>query len=171
MKKDDDIGFRSDIVIEGNLAKYQIAALGSIAGTYAGEFVFRCFLSPSQQIAANREYRELLGANPVLAPEHESFLAYALTQLKYRIVSSPPFWTATQQINGISGDLADEEIISNVLDAAIHAQLKYKDGLYKRKIELLEKAKAAAQRILDGKEAKEDEEEFNKEVDEDEDEE
>lgn len=143
---------RNDIVIEGHTAKWNIALLGEINGTYAGEFTFRCFLSPTQQISANREYRELLGANPTLAPEHESFLAYALTQLKYRVISAPPFWSATVQLNGMPGDVLDQEVISEVLDAAIESQKKYKDQMQARKIEMLEKAKAAAEKLINGQE-------------------
>lgn len=150
--------FRSDILIEGHNAIWNIASLGEINGTYAGEFVFRCFLTPTQQIAANREYRELLGSNPTLAPEHESFLAYALTQLKYRIVSSPPFWSATSQINGMAGDVVDEEIITQVLDTAIDCQKKYREQIQERKLEMLEKAKAAAEKIINGQSDEEDEE-------------
>lgn len=150
MQKDKFIP-RSDIIIEGHQAKFQLAAHGAINGTYAGEFVFRCFLSPSQQIAANREYRELLGPNPTMAGEHETFLAYALSQLKYRVIQSPPFWTATLQINGLAGDILDEEVITQVLDAAVHAQLKYRHEMDKQKMALIERAKAAAEKILAGK--------------------
>lgn len=147
---------RSDIIIEGHQAKFNLAALGAINGTYTGEFIFRCILTPSQKIAANREYREMLGANPTLAGEHETFLAYALSQLKYRVISAPPFWTSTLQINGIAGDIPDEEIITQILDAAIHAQLKYKHELEKRKMELIERAKTAAEKILAGRDEDDD---------------
>lgn len=150
-KKKNDFKPRADVIIEGHQAKYQLAAHGAINGTYAGEFIFRCYLTPSQQIYANRDLREMLGANPTMAGEHESFLAYALSQLKYRILSAPPFWTATSQVNGLDGDIVDEDVITQVLDAAIHAQLKYKHGLEKQKLALLEKAKAAAEKILSGK--------------------
>lgn len=137
-----------EIVIEGSTASWDLRAEGPIEGTYAGKFRFKCYLTPSQEIAANREYRELLGANPLQAPEHVSFLAYALTQLKHRIVSAPPFWDATKE-DSISGDVADHEIISKVLDAAIAAEEKYRKSLVDRKKEALEKAKAEVQRIMD----------------------
>lgn len=145
----EELQTRSDVIIEGHQARFQLAAQGEINGTYSGEFVFRCYMSPSQQIAANRDMREMLGTNPTLADEHISFLAYALSQLKYRIISAPPFWAATKQINGLEGDLVDEEIITQVLDAAIHAQLKYKSEINKRKLELIEKARKAAEKMLD----------------------
>lgn len=163
MKPDDKFVPRADITIEGHQAKFNLAAHGAINGTYAGEFTFRCFLSPTQQIAANRMYREMLGTNPTLAGEHETFLAYALSQLKYRVLSAPPFWTATEQINGIAGDILDEEIITQVLDAAVHAQLKYKHELEKKKMELIERARQQAEKILNNQE---DDEEFADEEDE-----
>lgn len=156
MNKEEKFVPRSDVSIEGNQAKWQIAAVGEIQGTYAGEFIFRCYLSPSQQIAANREYREMLGVNPTMAGEHETFLAYALSQLKYRIISAPPFWTSTAQINGFNGDLPDEDIITQILDAAIHAQLKFKHEINKRKMDLIEKARKAAEKMLDGRNDDED---------------
>ena len=66
---------RSDIIIESNLGNWEIKVDGDINGTYMGHFKFKCYLTPLQQIAANREFRELLGTNPSVAPEHESFLA------------------------------------------------------------------------------------------------
>lgn len=160
MKKDEFVP-RSDIIIEGNQAKWNISSLGAINGTYAGEFIFRCFLSPTQQIASNRDYREMLGVNPTMAGEHETFLAYALSQLKYRVISAPPFWNSAVGINGFQGDIPDEEIITEILDASVHAQLKYKHELNTKKLELLTRAKAAAEKIINGKsDDKEDEEEF-----------
>ena len=138
---------RDDIKIEGNVATWEINTVGSIMGTYIGTFRFRCFLSPLQQIAAGREERELIGVNMSLAPEHEKFLAYALTQLKYRIISAPPFW-ASANVNNLQGDIPDEEIISVILSAAIDAEAKYKSDIRKRKEEAIQRAKKASEAIL-----------------------
>jgi hypothetical protein len=143
---------RSDIIIEGNTASWDMKVDGAINGTYTGAFRFRCFLTPTQQIAANREYRELLGPQLTMAPEHETFLAYALTQLKYRILSAPPFWTSTLQTSSVAGDVPDENIISAVLDAAIGAEIKYKKQLNERKLEAIKRAKEAAERMLNDQE-------------------
>ena len=137
----------SDISIDNNTAVWTMREEGDVNGTYIGTFKFKCFLTPLQQIAANREQRELLGSNPTLAGEHESFLAYALTQLKYRIVEAPPFWTT--QGSTYNGDLADENIIGKVLDKAIASELKYKDSLKKKKADAIERAKKAAEAILE----------------------
>lgn len=139
---------KNDLLIENGQSSWNISLDGNIEGTYRGTFKFRCVLTPTQQIAAGKEYRELLGANPTLASEHDSFLAYALTQLKYRVISSPPFWSSTSQKNGYAGDLLDEEIISAVLDAAIRSEEKYKSDVKKRKEDSINKAREAAEKIL-----------------------
>lgn len=139
---------RNDISIEESTATWTLNATGSLQGTYIGQFKFRCYLTPMQKITASREYRELLGAHPTLAPEHESFLAYALTQLKQRVISSPPFWSSTLQMSNMSGDLPDENVISEVLDAAIASEIKYKELMKKKKEDALDRSKKAAEKML-----------------------
>jgi hypothetical protein len=136
---------RSDIAIENNIATWSINSVGDIQGTYIGTFKFKCYLDPMEQIRANRDYRDMIGPNPLGTPEHESFLAYALTQLKYRIISSPPFWSSTQSVGG---NLPDESIISEVLNASMDSEVKYRNQLKKRKTEALERAKKAAEKML-----------------------
>lgn len=138
---------RSDILIEGNVGTWEMSIQGDVQGTYIGAFRFKGFLTPTQQIAANRDYRELLGANPTMVPEHESFLAYALTQLKYRVVSAPPFWSAASG-SGLEGDLPDENVISAVLDAALATEIKYRNQLKKKKNAAVVRAKAAAETAM-----------------------
>lgn len=151
---------RTDIKIEGSTAVWEMREDGDIQGTYIGTFRFKCFLTPLQQIAANREQRELLGLNQTMTPEHEVFLAYALTQLKYRIVTAPPFWSSASPDGSIHGDIPDENVISSVLDAAIGAEVKYKNQLKKRKLDSLERAKKIAETMIEeqDKKAEDDEE-------------
>lgn len=137
-----------NIIIEGNTGVWEMKLDGDIQGTFTGIFRFRCYLTPSQKIAADREMRELIGVNPTVANEHESYLAFALTQLKQRIISAPPFWTSTLQTSGISGDLPDENIIIAVLDASLGAESKYKGQLKQKKVDAIEKVKKAAEKIL-----------------------
>lgn len=146
-----------NIIIEGTTANWDMRLEGDIAGTYAGTFKFRCYLTPMQKIAANREMRELLGAHATMAPEHESNLAFALTQLKHRIVSAPPFWTSVT--SGMSGDIADANVILAVLDAAYAAELKYINHVKEKKLSAVTRAKAAAEAMLNsqGKDDFEDE--------------
>lgn len=149
---------RSDIIIEGNTATWDMRIDGDIHGTYSGVFRFRCYLSPLQQIAADRERRELLGNQPLYASEHESFLAYALTQLKYRILSAPPFW-ASQNPGAMGGDIADENVIGAVVDAALGAEMKYKSQLKKKRLEAVDRAIASTEKAMQGDDSEEDEEE------------
>lgn len=134
-----------EIIIDGNIATWDMRTEGPISGTYAGTFKFRCFLTPIQKIAANREMRELLGPQMTMAPEHEANLAFALTQLKHRIVSAPPFWGT----NGVlQGDIPDSNVILTILDAAIASELKYMDHLKSKKLDAISRAKKAAEQML-----------------------
>jgi hypothetical protein len=141
----------SDISIDGDVATWQLRAEGDIHGTYAGTFKFRCYLTPMQEIAAGRKRRELLGSNPFAADEHESFMAYALSQLEQRVISAPPFWTASIPTSGMAGDIPDVNVINQVLNAAGDAQLKYKQEKDKQKKEAIERAKKAAEAFLANK--------------------
>jgi hypothetical protein len=149
---------RPDLRIDGSVATWEMKVEGSISGTYAGTFRFRCFLTPLQIITAGREYRELLGSNMSLANEHESMLAWALSQLKQRVISAPPFWNS-QADSSLPGDIPDEEVITTILDAAIASENKYKDQLKKRKEDALKRAKAAGETILENKDMKADKDE------------
>src|SRR5665213_1148730 len=154
MEKDE----RPDIKLDGDKATWDISAVGNIRGTYLGTFVFRCFLTPLQQLAAGREERALVGEQFAFASEHERFIAYALAQLKYRIISAPPFWTSANPSGNMAGDLADTEIVSLVLGSSIDAELKYKSDIKLRKEMAIERAKKANDAIV---EANKIEEELN----------
>jgi len=146
MAEDSEYKDRADIVIENNVATWTLKAEGAINGTYMGTFKFKVYMLPSEVVAAGRERRELLGENAIIASEKERFYAYALPQLKYRVISGPPFWTAAP--GAYSGDIPDEEVMGLILDAALGAELKFKHELNKRKTDAIEKAKAAAEKIL-----------------------
>lgn len=149
---------RTDIIINvDGTANWTINSHGPIKGLYTGLFKFKCYLSPLAQIAANKEYRELLGDNMTFADEHVSFVAYALTQLKQRIIDAPAFWSSTD--SGMVGDIADDIILQEILTAAIDAEVKYKNILEERRIDALDRAKKAAEAAL-AKRKKEKEEEL-----------
>ena len=139
---------RSDLAIEGNVATWTLGMEGSILGTYAGIFKFKCYLTPSEQLAAGRLYRELLGPNAALAFSAEDNAAYMLSQLKYRVVSAPPFWHSSVGVDGIAGDVPDQAVLEAILEAAVASQFKYMALLQQRKYEMLKKAKAAAEKAL-----------------------
>lgn len=142
---------RDDIQIIGSVATWTMRVDGTVSGTFTGTFQFRCFLTPLQRIAAGREQRALLGESRAFSEtpdyEHEAWLAYLLTQLKYRIISAPPFW-ATAGINkSHEGDIPDENVLEKVLDAATDAELIYKQRLRKFKEEALVKANIGAKAV------------------------
>jgi hypothetical protein len=153
---------RSDLIIDGSTSTYDLKIEGEIKGTYSGTFKFRCYLSPTQQIAANREFREILGPNPSFASNHVSLLAYALTELKYRIIQAPPFWVSESN-SGYGGDIADENVVSTVLDAAMDSQLKYKVLLRQKGLSSVSKAKSSIEELMKEPEDTEEEQEINEE--------
>lgn len=155
---------RTDIILDeaNGTATWAMRLEGDIHGTYVGSFRFKCYLSPLEQIAADRERRELLGPQPFAAGEHESFLAYALTQLKYRIVTSPPFWASANPAS-LSGDLPDENIIAAVLDSALGSEIKYKEKLKAKKLESAKRARKAIEKDMAGDDEDEDDEDEDSE--------
>jgi hypothetical protein len=130
-----------DIILENNKAIYELDQVGEIGGSYKGVFEFRCFLNPIQYIAADREYRDLIGKNPALSDPHADSLAYALTQLKYRVLKAPPFWNAEDGIIA-GGAVPDREIISLILSAATEAEIKFRKSLIAKQEESVNKLKA-----------------------------
>ena len=117
----------------------------STGQTYAGVFVFKCFLNPLDQLAAGKLYRELLGTDIQNASELERFVAFSLSQLKYRIVKAPSFWKTTESM--IEGNLPDTNILTLVLDKAISSESLYKEQLKKRKETAILKAAEAIKTI------------------------
>lgn len=148
---------RTDISInEGDAtATWSMTAHGELQGTYMGQFKFRCYLSPIDRLAAGREYRELIGAHPELATENEKFLAYSMSQLKYRILASPPFWTQ----NEVAGNIPDEKVITAVLDAAFDAEVMFKDSRKKSTKQSIARATKAAEKIVNQQVEEDDEDE------------
>ena len=141
-----------DLVIEGNTATWEINTQGDILGLYSGQFRFRCYLTPSQRLSASRDYRELLGPNPSVALQTDDNLAFALSQLKHRILSSPPFWSSSLATTGIAGDLPDDVVIMKVLDASIEAELRFKAQVKDKRKDAIQRARKAAERLLNDRE-------------------
>lgn len=129
----------NDIVIEGSNAVFELNMSAPIGGTYMGTFKFRCTLTPIQIVDADRDYRDLIGAQPSLVNETADNLSFSLSQLKQRVISSPSFWTENSgRFPG--GGVRDLEVISKVLEAAFLAESKF------RKL-LVEKHEAATKRL------------------------
>lgn len=131
-----------DIVIESGSASWDINTSEAIGGTYMGTFKFRCVLSPMQIIEANRDYRELLGIHPASADPTADNLAYALSQLRQRVILAPPFWELNQTKFGGS-NVKDIGVIDLVLEASFAAEVKYREELKQKHSQSLVRLKQA----------------------------
>jgi hypothetical protein len=139
----------TEMTIEGSTATWVMPRTdGELGGTYTGSFQFRCYLNPIQILQAGREYREFLGSLGAQASITEGHLAYALSQLKYRILKAPPFWTSTLQESGIQGNIGDLNVILVILDAAMDAEKIFKENAAKERESLLDRAIAAGEQRL-----------------------
>ncbi len=142
----------NDILLNGSLATWRMPMIvGDLGGTYTGTFEFRTFLDPLRQLQAGREYRELLGSLAIQAEDSESNLAFALVQLKHRIVKAPAFWSSTEAESGIAGNIGDMNVIAAVLDAALMAETMFKDKMAEERNKMLEKAIKTGEQTLEKK--------------------
>jgi hypothetical protein len=126
-------------------ASFQLNAEGDFLGTCTGLFKFKTFLTPLEQLSASRDYRALVGPNPELMSDSERYMAICLSQLKYRIISAPPFWKTGEAFDGN----VDFNILSIIFDRALSASLIYKDHLVKKKEESLKTAQEALKAAQD----------------------
>lgn len=104
-------------------ATFPINVVGKLTkNSYMGTFKVKCLLSPLEEIAADKRYRDLLGDNSHLAQEHIRQQAFALAQLEQRVIEMPPFWE-NDLLPG--GHVKDTNVVLHLLDMAIEAQEKY----------------------------------------------
>lgn len=131
----DDISVSND-----GVARWDINLTFPIGGTYMGTFVFRCILTPMQQIDADRDYRDLLGKNAEFANTMVESFAYAVSQLKQRVIQAPPFWSET--LSRFPGSqVKDSEVLDAVLQAAVESEVKYRQQLGEKHAQALDKLK------------------------------
>ena len=93
--------------------------------SYMGTFKVKCLLSPLEEIAADKRYRDLLGSNSHLAQERVRQQAFALAQLEQRVIDMPPFWE-NDTLPG--GHIQDDNVLLHVLDQAVECQNSYIQG-------------------------------------------
>ncbi len=128
------------MIIEEGIATFTIKVDGDVTkNTYIGTFKVHCVLNSLDEVNSGKLYRELLGKNLEYATEREKNTAFALSQLKYRIVEEAPFWT--HPVLGGS-DIKDLNIIEDILGKAIEAQesyVKIQNEEYKKRQEILSK--------------------------------
>ena len=109
-----------------DIAEFSINICGdNTRNTYMGNFKVKCLTSPYEQLQSDKLYRELLGDNPYYASDVSKNYAFTLSQLKYRIIESPPFWANPDQPNIPGGHIKDSNVLSEVLEKAIEARDKF----------------------------------------------
>jgi hypothetical protein len=149
------------IDIDYNLGIASFAINLEAAGTketFKGNFKVKCILSPLDYIQSDATYRELLGkSSPQLVDQYVAQLAYALSQLKYRVTQSPSWFK--NDINGIDGSHVDDKILLYIFDKAIEAEEQYREGVEERYNKAREEVKESIDdgTLNDGKEQVEEE--------------
>lgn len=124
--------------------------------TLKGMFKVKCILSPLQYIQSDSLFRELLGkTNPQLANDYVSNLCYALSQLKYRIIEAPSWFSGSE--SEIKGSDIEDNILLYVLDKAVEAEDMYRNIMEKN----YEDARKSVRDAYDNDELKSGEEELN----------
>lgn len=115
----------SDIRIEGSKAYFDYHGVGKKTNdTYMGEFCVKTSLSPLDFLKADRLYRELIGSvNPHLATKEAQNFAFALSQLKYRIVEMPEFFKNKE----LDGGHLDSNVLIEIVNLAIEAEEAYQE--------------------------------------------
>ena len=110
--------------IEDNIGIYQINILDDESNeSYVGEFRVKCILSPLDLLAIDRDFRELLGpVNPIMASGDANNIAFALSQLRHRVLAYPPFWKGEVY----DGGHLPKKVLYAILDASIEVQEKFK---------------------------------------------
>ena len=116
----------SDFRLEGSKAYFDYHGVGKKTNeTYMGEFCVKCIMSPLDHIKADRLYRELIGSvNPHLASKESQNYAFALSQLKYRIIGEMPEFFKNKELNG--GHL-DSHVLIEIVNMAIDAEEFYQE--------------------------------------------
>lgn len=113
------------MTIKDGIATFQMNETGEITNeTYRGTFQVKCLLSPIGYMDADKLYRQLLGDHIAFASERARNAAFALSQLKYRIIRFPPFW-GNPQLPG--GQIEDDNIVQYVFEESIKAEEKYRE--------------------------------------------
>jgi hypothetical protein len=142
--------------IEDFKAYYSYSGVGKSSGqTYMGDFIFKVGLNPLEVIESDRYYRELLGGNPLVATSAAQEMAFALAQLKYRVIKAPAWWS---EVFDSQSNFFDYGILIEVLNKAIEAERQFQDETQER----LNQAQERISKMIRSKK-KEDIEEDNEE--------
>ena len=115
---------------EGSKAYFDYSGLGKDTNeSYMGEFCVKTIISPLDSIKIDRLYRELLGSiNPHLASDATQNYAFALSQLKYRVLEMPEFFKNKE----LDGGHLDASVLVEIINLAIEAEEEYKNEQEKK---------------------------------------
>jgi hypothetical protein len=138
---------------EDGTVTFRIAEVGARSRvTYEGPFRVKSGLSPFDELSASRDMRALLGEHGVQATDHEVNIAYALSQMKYRLIEGPLFWSEKAR-EGFGGADLDSNVIIAVLTAAVEAEVASNKRLKQEARERLKQMeKALEEHDAEGKE-------------------
>jgi len=130
----------SDFRFDGSVAEFDYHDVGDRTNTtYMGVFRVKTIVSPMDMIRADRLYRELIGSvNPHMASKETQNFAFALSQLKVRILEAPDFYKNSD----LDGSHLDSNILIDIINKSIDAEEEYKkqiDNKLKEMQELLSK--------------------------------
>lgn len=146
-----------NLTLNTDSATYLLDTIAPVQGLYKGTFKFKLSMTPIMEINSDREYRSLLGnpTNTDMIPIKVLNMAFIISQLKYRILESPPFWQMTDDGKNIE----DYSILEELLEASIEAQKQHSTMLN-------EKHAKSLKRLEKKIDEKQKEKQINKELDE-----
>jgi len=130
-----------DIIINlDGTAEFFIDTEDEFKQTVRGKFIVKCYLSPIENIKADRFFRQLLGEHLEHANKNARDSAFALSQLKYRIIKHPPFWAGEE----IDGENVGIKVLIEIMNKALESQELY---IEQAKKETQEKEKTLTKKI------------------------
>jgi len=121
----------TDLVVNSDgTAKFSINIVGTTTmQTYFGNFKCKCSLNAIEYIKSNKEFIEEVGSSSNFGEPEE--IAFALIQLKYRLLNWAPFWAIGDSVNINGGHLKDYNVITHVFNICMKAEEEYKDMMKK----------------------------------------
>jgi hypothetical protein len=117
----------SGIIFEDTEAIFTIKTTGDSTGeSFSGKFRVRTLLSPLNHIKADKLMRQLLGEHSIVADELSRQYAFMLSQLQFRIISSPLWWKSNLEVEG--GHIQDKNVLIEILNKSLEAEELYRDN-------------------------------------------
>jgi hypothetical protein len=117
----------SDIIFEDTEAIFTIKTTGDSTGeSFSGKFRVRTLLSPLNHIKADKLMRQLLGEHSIVADELSRQYAFMLSQLQFRIISSPLWWKSNLEVEG--GHIQDKNVLIEILNKSLEAEELYRNN-------------------------------------------